>query len=150
MYSGGVHNLSNKTYFLVEADILPDVFLRVIKAKELLASGEAKNVSRAATMAGVSRSAFYKYKDSIHRADALRDVTTLTVALLDEKGALQALLADISAAGGSVVTINQNAPENGAASVSVTLRTDSLGMTVRQLCDLLLQQRTVVDIKQTT
>ena len=31
-----------KRFFLVEASVLPEVFLRVLKAKELLASGEAK------------------------------------------------------------------------------------------------------------
>ena len=30
-----------RRFFLVEASVLPEVFLKVLKAKELLASGEA-------------------------------------------------------------------------------------------------------------
>ena len=50
-----------KRFLLVEADVLPEVFLSVLKAKELLASGAAKNISAAVKQAGISRSAFYKW-----------------------------------------------------------------------------------------
>ncbi|MFV0414648.1 MAG: amino acid-binding protein [Oscillospiraceae bacterium] len=140
--------MEEKKYLLVEANILPDVFLRVLKAKELLASGDAKNVSRATRMAEVSRSAFYKYKDSVFHAEIGRDVITLTASLLDETGALQNLLAGISAAGAGVVTINQSMPENGAAVVAVTVRTEGMHGTVEELCAELKKQRTVVDIKR--
>ena len=140
--------MEEKRYLLVATDILPDVFLRVLRAKELLASGEAKNVSKATQMADVSRSAFYKYKDSVHRADIGRTAVTLTASLRDETGALQALLAGISAAGGSVVTINQSMPENGAAAVAVTVRTEGMAMDIDELCDEIKKQRTGVDIKR--
>ncbi|MDL2324798.1 ACT domain-containing protein [Ruminococcaceae bacterium OttesenSCG-928-A16] len=143
-----MNNLDEEKYLLVAASVLPDVFLRVLRAKELLASGEAKNVSRATKMVDVSRSAFYKYKDSVFRADTGRDVFTLTAALLDETGALQNLLAAISGAGAGVVTINQNMPENGAAVVAVTVRTQGMEMDIDTLCEELKKQRTVVDIKR--
>lgn len=140
--------MEEKKYLLVEASILPDVYLRVLKAKELIASGEAKNVSRATKMADVSRSAFYKYKDSVFRAESRRDVITLTATLLDETGALRALLSGISDAGAGVVTINQSMPENGAAAVAVTVRTEGMAVSVEELCTMLKTQRTVVDVKQ--
>ena len=140
--------MKGKKYFLVAADIVPDVFLRVLQAKQLLASGEAKNVSRAAKMAGVSRSAFYKYKDYIFEAENMGSDITLTATLLDETGALQTLLAGISQAGGSVVTINQNMPEHGAAVVAVTVRTADLRGSVGELCEELKLQHAVVDIKR--
>ena len=52
-------------YFVVEADALPEVFRLVMQAKELLACGAAKSAAQAARMAGISRSAFYKYKDAV-------------------------------------------------------------------------------------
>lgn len=52
-------------YLLVNQDILPQVYSKVIYAKSLLASGEAANATQAAKMAGISRSAYYKYKDGI-------------------------------------------------------------------------------------
>ena len=140
--------MPEKKYLLVDAAILPDVFIRVLKAKELLASGEAKNVSRATTMADVSRSAFYKYKDSVFYAETGGGVITLTAMLLDETGALQALLAGISSAGAGVVTINQSMPENGAAQVAVTVRTEGMSMSVDELCAQLEEQRTVISVKR--
>ena len=48
-----------RRFLLVDVSVLPEVFLKVLKAKELLAAGSAKNVSAATKMAGLSRSAFY-------------------------------------------------------------------------------------------
>ena len=49
---------------LVDAGVLPEVFGKVLEAKEHLQSGRAATAAEAARMAGISRSAFYKYKDS--------------------------------------------------------------------------------------
>ncbi len=72
----------------------------------------------------------------------------MNAVLLDETGALQGLLAGISAAGASVVTINQAAPENGTAQVSVTIRTGGMQMSLDQMLQRLKQQHTVVDIRR--
>ena len=140
--------VEEKKYLLVETSVLPEVFSRVLRAKELLASGEAKNVSQATRLVDVSRSAFYKYKDSVFRASNSSETITLTATLLDETGALQALLAGISHVGASVLTINQSLPENGAAMVAVTVRTEGMGMGLEELCSSLKQQKTVVDIRR--
>lgn len=140
--------MNRKEYLLVEADVLPEVYLRVLKAKELLASGEAKNVSRATKMVDVSRSAFYKYKDSVFRANASQDIVTVTARILDETGALQALLAGISSAGAGVVTINQGMPENGTATVAVTMNTEGMQYGLDDLCEQIKRQRTVVDVRR--
>lgn len=137
-----------KRFLLVEAGILPDVYLKVLRAKELLAGGEARNVSAATRQVGVSRSAFYKYKDSIFDAQNLGEVTTVNAVLLDETGALQNLLLAISRAGASVVTLNQSTPENGAAQVSVSVRTDGMKMSMDDMLAKLKSQRTVVDVRR--
>ena len=135
-----------RRFFLVEASVLPEVFLKVLKAKELQASGEAKNISSATRQADISRSAFYKYKDCIFDAENNREVLTVMATLLDQTGALQALLAGISAAGASIVTINQSTPENGAAQVAVSIRTGTMQMTVDEMMAQLSRQPTVVEI----
>lgn len=138
--------MMEKRFFLVEASVLPEVFLRVLKAKELLASGEAKNISCATRMAEISRSAFYKYKDCIFDSENSREVLTVMATLLDQTGALQALLAGISAAGASIVTINQSTPENGTAQVAVAIRTGTMQMTIEEMISQLAKQKTVVEI----
>ena len=52
-------------YYLVERTLLPEVFQRVIEANEAIASGKAATASEAAKLAGLSRSAYYKYKDGV-------------------------------------------------------------------------------------
>ena len=59
---------------------------------------------------------------------------------------LGGLLAGISAAGASIVTINQSTPENGAALVAVTIRTDTMQMTPEELTEKLSRQRMVVGV----
>ena len=95
-----------RRFYLVDAQVLPEVFLKVVRAKELLASGEARSISAATRAVELSRSAFYKYKDCIFDSENGREVITVMATLRDETGALQSLLAGISAAGASIVTIN--------------------------------------------
>lgn len=103
--------MPDRRFLLVDADVLPEVFLKVLQAKELLASGAVTNISTAARQAGISRSAFYKYKDTVFDAEAGRESITVVATLLDKTGALQALLSGISSAGASIVTITQSRPE---------------------------------------
>ena len=46
----------------------------------------------------------------------------------------------------SIVTINQSTPENGAALVAVTIRTDTMQMTPEELTEKLSRQRMVVGV----
>ncbi|MEF9970483.1 MAG: ACT domain-containing protein [Ruthenibacterium sp.] len=140
--------MTEKQFLLVDVSVLPDVFGKVIKAKELLANGSAKNVSAATKLVDISRSAFYKYKDCIFDAENSKEVITVNATLLDETGALQTLLAGISAAGASIVTINQATPENGAAQVAVSIRTGGMQMGLDAMLAKLKTQRTVVDIRR--
>ena len=44
--------LENREFLLVDAQALPEVFLKVVQAKRYLAQGKAKNASHAAQLAG--------------------------------------------------------------------------------------------------
>ena len=127
--------MGERRFLLVDSSALPDVFLKVLQAKELLASGSVSNISTAARQAGISRSAFYKYKDYVFDA---------------ETGRLQSLLSGISAAGASVVTITQSRPENGTAQVEVTVRTGTMQMTVEEMLTRLARQSFVVEVHRGT
>ncbi|MBQ4618143.1 MAG: ACT domain-containing protein [Clostridia bacterium] len=113
---------------LVDASVLPDVFEKVIEAKKYLASGEAPSASEAARMADLSRSAFYKYKDMVfeYDADGGGQILTIHFLLSDRPGVLSSVLTAYAAAGANVLTVNQNIPADGAATVSVSAHTDRL------------------------
>ena len=67
-------NKLERRFYLVDAQVLPEVFLKVVRAKELLASGEARSISAATRSVDLSRSAFYKYKDCIFDSENGREV----------------------------------------------------------------------------
>ena len=69
--------MGERRFLLVDSSALPDVFLKVLQAKELLASGSVSNISTAARQAGISRSAFYKYKDYVFDAETGREAITV-------------------------------------------------------------------------
>ena len=133
-------------FYLVAADALPEIFLKVAEAKRMLQVGEAQTVGEAARRMNISRSAFYKYKDTVFDAETGRESITVVATLLDKTGALQSLLSGISAAGASIVTITQSRPENGAAQVEVTVRTGTMQMPVDEMLTRLSHQPCVVEI----
>ncbi len=113
---------------LVDASVLPEVYERVLEAKLLLSSGTADSAAQAARMAEISRSAFYKYKDAVFPYDAAQSGSLLTVhlLLLDRPGVLSAVLTAFADAGANILTVNQNIPADGVATVSVSARIDRL------------------------
>ena len=115
-------------YYLVEAAALPTVLLRVIRVKELLDTGECATVAEATEQAGISRSAFYKYRDSI---SAFLDsytgrIITFHALLRDRPGVLSSVLGIFSKFGANILTINQSIPVNGRAMVTVTVETHGM------------------------
>ncbi|MBQ9413801.1 MAG: ACT domain-containing protein [Clostridia bacterium] len=128
-------------FLLVDAAALPDVFERVIEAKRLLQTGEALSASDAARRAGISRSAFYKYKDAVFPYDeGARRILTVHFVLSDHPGVLSSVLAAFAAAGANVLTVNQNIPADGTATVSISARTERMTLSterfLRQLTSL--------------
>ena len=137
-----------KRFLLVDSDVLPDVFMKVVKAKELLASGSVKNLSAAAKEVNISRSALYKYKDKIFDVSETKTVVAVHVVLMDELGALQKLLQVIAQYNVSIVTITQAAPVDGTAAVSLTLKVKDMVGDVDSLVDEMNKHRFVVTAKR--
>ena len=52
-------------FYLVSAEALPEIFIKVAEAKRMLQSGEVRTAGDAARTVGISRSAFYKYRDAV-------------------------------------------------------------------------------------
>lgn len=128
--------MGNKVkYLIVEANVLPSVFLKVIQAKKMIAQGKANSSSQAARMVGISRSAFYKYKDCVHiYEDKISErITTLYLTLVDEPGMLSTLLGELYRIGANIITVNQNIPVDGVAPVSISAKIQSPDLDDEQL-----------------
>ena len=134
---------------LVDSQILPEVYLKVILAKKLLAQGKAKSASDAAKAAGISRSAFYKYKDFVHEYNTrLSDsIMTVSVSLMDEPGMLASVLSAVSGSGANILTVHQNIPTDSVAPVSISMRTNQLNCTEEEMLVRLRELPGVLDAK---
>lgn len=133
-------------YFIIEAQALPDIFLKVAEAKRLLETGEASTVNQAAAQVGISRSAFYKYKDAVRPFHDMLSGRIINVQILlkNEPGVLSAVLNNFARCGANILTINQGIPAGGIAVVSVGAETSGLTMTTEEMLDQVAGERGVV------
>ena len=122
-------------YYLVDGDALPEVFIRVTEARELLDTGEVQTVAEAAARVGISRSAYYKYKDSVHPFQDIGRgrIVTFQIMLRHHLGVLSEVLGLFAGTGANILTINQGIPTNGTAPVTVTADTADMVITTEAL-----------------
>ena len=122
-------------YFIVEAGALPEIFLKVAEAKRMLETGEVDTVNLATRRVGISRSAFYKYKDAVRPFNDMLHgrIVTFQIMLKDEPGVLSSVLNSFAQSGANILTINQNIPSNGCAGVTVGAETSGLVVSMEEL-----------------
>ena len=120
-------------YYLVAAEALPEIFIRVAEAKRMMQTGEA--VGAATKMAGISRSAFYKYKDAVQPFNDMKSehIITFYTLLKDVSGTLSSVLGVFAASGANILTINQSIPTNGCAAVTISAETSAMEKSLEQL-----------------
>lgn len=119
-------------YYIVAADALPEIFVKVAEAKRMMQTGEAATVGAATRMAGISRSAFYKYKDSVQPFNDMKaeHIITFYGMLKDAPGVLSRVLLDFAGAGANILTINQSIPTNGCAAITISAETSDMELTL--------------------
>ncbi|MGN7468458.1 ACT domain-containing protein [Brevibacillus sp. SAFN-007a] len=113
----------DEKFYLIRSDILPESIVKTIEAKKMLESGEVDTVNEAVERVGLSRSAFYKYKDGIFPFNAMMSekIMTITFSLEHMSGYLSKVLTYVAEQGGNVLTINQTIPLQGVANISMSV-----------------------------
>lgn len=141
---------NDKKFVLVDEDVLPDVFKKVLLAKKYLSKDIANNLSNACKLADVSRSAFYKYKDCVSYFDESdkKTVTTLYFRLSDEPGVLSAVLSKLYQYDANVLTVNQNIPVDTVAVVTIAIRTDDCNADIEEIVAALKSVFGVISAKR--
>ena len=114
----------NSQLIVVDAHILPDVFTKVLEVKKLMARKDEKSFASACKRIGISRSAYYKYKDSVFSYDELfnRKIVNLYMLLNDKPGVLSSVLVFLNSIKANIMTVNQSIPVDGAAAVNISIR----------------------------
>lgn len=122
-------------FYILEASALPEVILKVAEAKRLLETGEVSTVNEATKRLDISRSAFYKYRDSVFPFHDLMTgrIITFQLILHDEPGILSSILGCFARWSCNILTINQTIPTNGCALVTVTAETARMTSNLEEL-----------------
>ena len=122
-------------FYIVAASALPEVFIKVAEVKRLLNTGEATTVNQATQMMGISRSAFYKYRDAIMPLDktTVGRIITFQFMLHDEPGVLSNILTAFVQQEANIQTINSIVPSNGCALVTISAETSDIEISLEEL-----------------
>ena len=133
-------------YYIIEASALPEVFLKVAEAKRLLSIGKVRTVNEAARVTGISRSAFYKYRDCILPFQSMMNgrVITFQFMLQDQPGLLSNIRAVFAEHNANIQTINSISPSNGTALVTISAETMDLNIHLEDLLHRLSQVSGVI------
>lgn len=133
-------------YYIVEASALPEVFLKVAEAKQLLSTGKAATVNEATRITGISRSAFYKYRDSVLPFQNMMTgrIITLQLLLHDQPGMLSSILDILAGCNANIQTINSIIPTNSCAIVTISAETIDLTIQLEELLRMLRQAPGVI------
>jgi len=118
----------DKNFYIVDKSVLPEIFLKVMDVKNLLESKKEKTVQDAVNRVGISRSAFYKYRDAVHPLyeNTRGKTVTMSMNMDDTRGLLSSVLNSIATEGANILTINQTIPINGIANVTITIETNEM------------------------
>ena len=142
-------NLNQNQKILVDSGVLPDVFLKVLKVKQWLHDEEETSTSVACKKAGISRSAFYKYKDHVFAyEDTGGKTVTLHAVLTDRAGILSMFMSVLYESGANILTVNQNIPSGKRAPVSVSFKVTNSDFSVANIIDQLKQIDGVKSVHQ--
>ena len=122
-------------YYIIEASALPEIFLKVAEAKRLLSTGEVSTVNEATKRTGISRSAFYKYRDAILPFQNMMTgrIITFQMMLHDETGVLSSLLSVFAKRQANLQTINSIVPTNGYALVTISAELTNVAVSLEDL-----------------
>lgn len=140
---------NSSDYYVVDKRVMPDVFIKVLKAKELLEAGDVSSVQEACEIADVSRSAYYKYKDYISPLGNSDMGKTAIIAfnLKDRAGLLSNVLNIMATEGANILTINQTIPINNVANVTISIETSGLKLGINNLTEKIKSIKGVIALK---
>lgn len=113
----------DQKFYLVREDVLPEAMKKTLDAKELIERRKADSVWDAVKKVDLSRSAFYKYRDTVFPFHTIvkERIITLFFHLEDRSGTLSELLGVVARYHGNVLTIHQTIPLQGRANVTLSL-----------------------------
>ncbi|MBX0315060.1 ACT domain-containing protein [Planomicrobium glaciei] len=134
--------MSEQRFYLVREDVLTEAMQKTLEVKRLL-QRDRMSILDAVNKTGLSRSAFYKYRDAVFPFHSIvrERILTVFLQLEDRSGTLAMLLHTVAEARCNILTIHQTIPIQGRANVTLSLDVTAMEMDL----DAFLQQLKKLD-----
>lgn len=126
---------NNKNYYIIREDVLPEAVQKTIKIKNALEENPKLSILEATKKFDLSRSAFYKYKDTIFPVQDFKkeSILSMTINVDDIPGILGKILNIINEEKCSVITIHQTVPISNRATIIFSLNINLEITTIEKL-----------------
>ncbi|MDU1373445.1 MAG: ACT domain-containing protein [Staphylococcus epidermidis] len=133
-------NKDNRKFYLIREDVLPESVIKTLKVKDALKNNSNLSIYDAVKQFNLSRSAFYKYRETIFPVDEkILDQREFTLILYvnDIVGMLAQVLNAISQLQLSVLTIHQSVPIEAKATITLSLNARNSNLSIDEVIESL-------------
>ncbi|MEZ7655285.1 ACT domain-containing protein [Staphylococcus epidermidis] len=133
-------NKDNRKFYLIREDVLPESVIKTLKVKDALKNNSNLSIYDAVKQFNLSRSAFYKYRETIFPVDEkILDQREFTLILYvnDIVGMLAQVLNAISQLKLSVLTIHQSVPIEDKATITLFLNARNSNLSIDEVIESL-------------
>ncbi len=133
-------NKDNRKFYLIREDVLPESVIKTLKVKDALKNNSNLSIYDAVKQFNLSRSAFYKYRETIFPVDEkILDQREFTLILYvnDIVGMLAQVLNPISQLQLSVLTIHQSVPIEDKATITLSLNARNSNLSIDEVIESL-------------
>lgn len=133
-------NKDNRKFYLIREDVLPESVIKTLKVKDALKNKSNLSIYDAVKQFNLSRSAFYKYRETIFPVDEkILDQREFTLILYvnDIVGMLAQVLNAISQLQLSVLTIHQSVPIEDKATITLSLNARNSNLSIDEVIESL-------------
>ena len=133
-------NKDNRKFYLIREYVLPESVIKTLKVKDALKNNSNLSIYDAVKQFNLSRSAFYKYRETIFPVDEKildQREFTLILSVNDIVGMLAQVLNAISQLQLSVLTIHQSVPIEDKATITLSLNARNSNLSIDEVIESL-------------
>lgn len=147
-----MHNMKNEEaklnndekYFLISEKILPEIFIKVLGAKDMVENKEM-SIQEATKIMGISRASYYKYASNIFpfSKNTKGKIMSLALSVKDHVGFLSEFAKVIAKHKCNILTIHQSVPVNKTTNISFSIEVFDDSNNVSEMVDELENMKNV-------
>ncbi|EKU49981.1 ACT domain-containing protein [Staphylococcus massiliensis] len=129
-----------KKFYLIREDVLPESVIKTLQIKDALKKDNQLSIFEAVKQFNLSRSAFYKYRDTIFPVDEKTEKSrefTLILYVDDVIGMLAMVMGTVSSLKLSVLTIHQSLPIDQKATITLSLNAKGSQYSINEIISAL-------------